>query len=154
MKKEFKKIAKQLGITIPACLFSIGMLNAESSNKMNDMINIENQSVTNISESSIINNDVITFLATDFMYKKNYLSPEHVDSHANRGGDHTDNHSNIRHTDNHTNMAARNNLSTNQCIPHTDKHTNSGYATNQHTNYGNKAHTNNHTNRTVKTTCD
>lgn len=152
MNNEFKKIAKQLGIAIPACLLSIGVANAETI-KENEMSKSINAAVSEISKSNLVNNEVVKFLTTDFMNSMDKLSPDHTNYHSNAGGDHADHHSNTSHTDVHSNRDATMNRQTNQCMPHANSHTNSGTNVNQHTNRGNAHHTDAHTDKTTKPNC-
>lgn len=149
MNNEFKKIAKQLGIAIPACLLSIGVANAETV-KENEVSKSINAAVREISKSNLPNNDVVKFLTTDFTKNVEKMIPDHTDFHTNQGGNHADHHSNTSHADYHSNKDAR--QTSNQCIPHSNSHTNrDGY--NSHTNSGNKSHSDYHTNRNVKPNC-
>lgn len=149
MNKDFKEIAKKLGIAIPACLFSIGIVNAETV-KENNYLNKDNVKVCEIGKSNIVNNEVVKFLSADFTKSTKRMTPDHTDTHTDMGGNHTDSHSNISHINNHSNQNAyqRNN----QCYPHSDSHTNrDGY--NRHTNSGNERHTDYHTDRNYKPNC-
>lgn len=151
MNNEFKKIAKQLGIAIPACLLSIGVANAETV-KENEMSKSINATVSEISKSTLVNNEVVKFLTADFTKGTDRISPDHTDFHTNQGGNHADHHANKDHSDSHANKAAYQNTKTNTCMPHSDSHTNrDGYS--QHTNTGNSNHTDYHTDRNVKTNC-
>lgn len=152
MNKDFKEIAKKLGIAIPACLFSIGIVNAETV-KENDYLNEDHVKACEISKINLSNNPVINHMIADFTKDNNKISPDHTNYHSNTGGDHVDQHSNRVHTNNHSNRNAYTDKKTEQCIPHTNTHSNSGSSVNQHTNYGNKTHTNSHTNREYKPNC-
>ena len=135
MNNEFKKIAKQLGIAIPACLLSIGVVNAETV-KENEVSKSINATVSEISKNSLVNNEVVKFLTTDFTNGMDKVSPDHTNSHADRAANHSDDHSD---------RSAYN--SGNQCIPHSNSHSNYP-ARNKHTNNGgNKYHTDVHTDR-------
>lgn len=144
MNNEFKKIAKQLGIAIPACLLSIGVANAETV-KENEMSKSINSAVSEIGKSNLVNNEVVKFLTVDFISGTDKLSPNHTNSHADRAANHSDDHDNRYHSDDHSDRSAYN--SGNQCIPHSNSH--SDYpARNKHTNNGgNKYHTDVHTDK-------
>ena len=145
MNEDFKKIAKGLGVVLPACLLTIGTANAATT------MPTRNSDVPSVCVKLNKGNDVISHLMANVTnYLSNNLSPEHTDYHTDAGGNHTDSHSNYSHSDAHTNQAAT--TRNNQCIPHTDRHTNKeGY--NRHTNSGNKQHSNSHTNRDTKREC-
>lgn len=142
MNKDFKEIAKKLGIAIPACLLSIGIANAETVKK-DDVSKRSNISVSEISKNNIVNNEVIKFLT---MNNANNTGIEvgHTNSYADRPANHTDDHDNTYHSDDHSNRSAY--TSGNQCIPHSDSHTNIA-PRNRHTNSGNAYHTDSHTDR-------
>lgn len=151
MNNEFKKIAKQLGIAIPACLLSIGVANAETV-KENEVSKSINAAVSEISKNNLVNNEVVKFLTTDYAKNVDKMTPDHTDFHTNQGGNHADRHSNSSHSDYHSNVDAKNNPRTQTCTPHSDSHTNKdGY--NSHTNSGNKSHSDYHTNRDIKSNC-
>ena len=152
MNNEFKKIAKQLGIAIPACLLSIGVANAETV-KENEVSKSIDAAVNEIGKSSLVNNEVVKFLTADYTNNVDRMSPDHTDFHTNQGGNHADHHSNQNHIDNHTNRDAYQNTRTNQCVPHANTHSNrDGYS--QHTNTGNRGeHQDYHTNRNYKPDC-
>ena len=163
MNNEFKKIAKQLGIAIPACLLSIGVANAETV-KENEMSKSINAAVSEISKSSLVNNEVVKFLTTDYTNGMVKLAPDHTNYHSNAGGDHADQHSNSNHVNRHSNVDAKTTYTRMQnpdgtysnvpsCTPHTNNHSNSGSNVNSHTNRGNKVHTNKHTNQDYKSDC-
>lgn len=136
MDKDFKEIAKKLGIAIPACLFSIGIVNAETI-KENDYLNEENVKVCELRKSNLVNNDVFKFLSADFTKGIDKFSPNHTNKHVDRPANHTDNHDNVNHTNYHSDRSAYN--SGNQCIPHSNSHDNTP-ARNRHTNNGGNPH--------------
>ena len=140
MNNEFKRIAKQLGIAIPACLLSIGVANAETI-KENEVSKNINAAVSEISKSNLINNDVVKFLTMDNAYNTG-IEFGHTNSYSDRPANHTDDHSNRYHTDDHSNRSAYNNGT--QCIPHADSHSNRA-PENRHTNSGNPRHSDSHT---------
>lgn len=151
MNNEFKKIAKQLGIAIPACLLSIGVANAETV-KNNEVSKNINAAVSEISKNSLVNNEVVKFLTSDFSKNDDRMTPDHSDFHTNQGGNHADHHANQSHSDYHSNIDAKNNPRTQTCTPHSNNHTNTnGYS--QHTNSGNKKHTDYHTDRNINPNC-
>ena len=151
MNNEFKKIAKQLGIAIPACLLSIGVANAETV-KENEMSKSINAAVSEIRKSNLVNNEVVKFLTMDFANGMDKLSPDHTDRHTNREADHSDSHTNTDHMNYHTNKDAYN--KGNQCIPHTNSHNNYGQRVNRHSNNGgNQWHTNVHDNFSAQKQC-
>lgn len=152
MNKDFKEIAKKLGIAIPACLFSIGVVNAETV-KENDYLNEENVKVCEIGKINLSNNPVINHMIYDFTKDYNNISPDHTNYHSNTGGNHVNQHANQSHTDKHSNKSAYTDTKTKQCIPHTNTHSNSGSSVNQHTNSGNDIHTDSHTNREYNPNC-
>lgn len=151
MNNEFKKIAKQLGIAIPACLLSIGVANADpvKENKVSKSINAV---VSEISNNNLVNNEVVKFLTTDFTKGLDKFSPNHTNSHVDRPANHTDNHDNVYHSNYHSDRSAYNNG--NQCIPHSNNHDNTP-ARNRHTNNGgNPNHSDVHTDKqSPVTTC-
>lgn len=132
MDKEFKKIAIQLGIAVPVCLFSIGHVKA-------DTCTVAEKGLYKSDVAEVADNEVICRLMSNAVgYDSNEMIPGHTDLHTNIGGNHSDHHSNQAHT----NLYKDNN----RC-PHANTHTNSpGY--NQHTNSGNSQHTDRHTNYT------
>lgn len=142
MNNEFKKIAKQLGIAIPACLLSIGIANAETV-KENEVSMSINAAGNEISKSNLVNNEVVKFLTMDNAYNTG-VEFGHTNSYADRPANHTNDHSNTYHSDDHSNRSAY--TSGNQCIPHADSHTNIA-PQNRHTNSGNQYHTDAHTDR-------
>ena len=162
MNNEFKKIAKQLGVAIPACLLSIGVANAETV-KENEVSKSISAAVSEIGKSSLVNNEVVKFLTTDFAKNVDRVSPEHTDFHTDQGGNHADHHSDKSHANSHANTDAqtqyktvRNPDGTTQkvpyCAPHSNNHTNRDPYSN-HTNTGNPNHQDRHTNRDVKPNC-
>lgn len=164
MNKDFKEIAKKLGIAIPACLFSIGVVNAESATTSNNNIKATKDFSININTTNIVNNEVVKFLTTDCMKGIDIVSPDHTNYHSNAGGDHSDHHSNTSHTDSHANRDAKTQYNrvkqpdgtyqqVPSCIPHSNSHTNSGANVNRHTNSGNRYHTDAHTDKTTKPNC-
>ena len=151
MNNEFKKIAKQLGIAIPACLLSIGVANAETV-KENEVSNDNNAAVSEISKSNLVNNEVVKFMTTDFTNGMNKVSPDHTNVHTDQQPNHTNQHTNGEHTNYHVNQDAYN--KGNQCIPHSDSHSNYGERVNIHTNNGgNEYHTDIHDNFSANKQC-
>ena len=150
MNNELKKIAKQLGIAIPACLLSIGVANAETV-KENEISKSSNAAVSEISKSSLVNNEVVKFLTMDNAYNTE-IKLGHTNRYSDRPANHTDDHSNTYHADDHSNRSAYNNG--NQCIPHSNNHDNTP-ARNRHTNNGgNPNHSDVHTDKqSPVTTC-
>lgn len=162
MNNEFKKIAKQLGIAIPACLLSIGVANAETI-KENEVSKNINAAVSEIGKSSLVNNEVVKFLTTDFANGMDRLSPDHTNHHSDTGP-HTNDHSNRSHLNTHSNVDARTTYTNVKnpdgtysrvpsCTPHTNNHSNSGANINQHANSGNPNHTDQHTNQSYNPNC-
>ena len=137
MNEDFKKIAKGLGVVLPACLLTIGAANAATT------MPTRNSDVPSVCVKLNKGNDVISHLMENTTnYSSDKMSPDHTDSHTDWGGNHSDSHSDTPHSDSHVNSAKN---SGNQCV-HTDKHTNRD-PYNRHTNSGNKDHTNRHSNR-------
>lgn len=162
MNNEFKKIAKQLGIAVPACLLSIGVANAETI-KENEVSKNINAAVSEISKSNLVNNEVVKFLTTDFTNCMDKLSPDHTNYHSDTGA-HTNDHANTNHINRHSNVDAKttytqtkdangNWIKVPSCTPHTNNHSNSGADVNRHTNSGNPNHTNEHTNKKYNPNC-
>lgn len=158
MNNDFKKIAKGLGLILPACLLSIEVANAATINK-------QNNNEQNVCIKLDRGNDVINHLIINETEEwSNIFSPDHTDTHTDLGGNHSDSHSDYAHQDKHTNKNAstqtkkvRNEDGTysslSYCSPHTNNHTNrDGY--NRHTNSGNKSHTDTHTDRNSTYDCN
>lgn len=162
MNNEIKKIAKQLGIAVPACLLSIGVANAENTTE-NTLHNYANSAVYENTINNLANNDVVEFLTVDIVNLKEKMSPDHTDTHTDAGGNHANRHSNSAHADKHSNTAATTSYNSVKkddgtyervpyCKPHSDSHTNrDGY--NSHTNSGNREHSDYHTNRNYGYDC-
>lgn len=159
MNEDFKKIAKGLGVVLPACLLSIGTANAAV--PMPSM----NNDVPSVCVKLNKGNDVIShMLANTANYSSDRYSPDHTDTHTDSGGNHTDSHSDYSHVDKHSNRDAQNSTrriknddgtysTVPYCSPHSDSHTNrDGY--NRHTNSGNKSHSNFHTDRNSSYQCN
>ena len=138
-EREFFKIAKGLGIALPACLFAIGTANAATTTTT------RSSELPSVFEKLDQCNDVFSRLMANVTnYSSDNFVPNHTDVHTNIGGNHSDHHSDRPHTDNHNDFTRGSNE---QCV-HTNKHTNSsGY--NQHTNSGNPQHTDRHSNRDI-----
>lgn len=159
MNEDFKKIAKGLGVVLPACLLSIGTANATV--PMPTM----NNDVSPVCVKLNKGNDVITHLMANVTnYSSNNLSPEHTDYHTDSGGNHTDSHSNYPHANDHNNTAATTKYqrvknddgtysSVPYCAPHSDSHSNRN-AYNNHTNSGNARHSDRHNNIDSKYNCN
>lgn len=151
MNEEFKKIAKKLGVVLPSCLLSIGVVNAETDDFIKSN-NIKNDFTKEVMTKNLANNSVVNFLA---MHNPNKTSTElgHTNRHANAPANHTDEHSNVYHSDDHTNQSAYN--EGNQCKPHVNNHSNREPIS-RHTNSGHqKYHSDNHTDiPDARTTCD
>lgn len=138
MDKEFKKIAIQLGIAIPACLFSIGHVKA-------DTCKVAEKGLYKSDVAEVADNEVVCRLMSSVAgYNSDEMMPGHVNNHTNLGGNHSDRHSNIGHANQHTNNP-------NVC-PHSDHHTNRP-GNNQHTNVGNTRHSDYHTNHSTPDNC-
>lgn len=163
MNNDFKKIAKQLGIVIPACLLSMGVAKAETAN---DVIlpKVGNVAISEITKNNLVKNEVVNYLTTDFTKNMDVVAPDHTNYHTNAGGDHANHHSNTSHTNSHSNIAAQTKYNRVQqpdgkytnvpyCEPHSNSHTDSGTSVNQHTNRGNQHHTDAHTDKVAKTNC-
>lgn len=163
MNNEFKKIAKQLGIVIPACLLSMGVAKAETTNNI-ILPKVGNVTIGEITKNNLAKNEVVNFLTTGFTKNMDVLAPDHTNYHSNSGGDHSDQHSDRPHTNSHSNKDAAtkyNNVKNPDgtytrvpyCEPHSNRHSDSGTGVNQHTNYGNKYHTDRHTDKETKSNC-
>jgi hypothetical protein len=148
MNEDFKKIAKGLGVVLPACLLSIGTANAAVP------MPTTNSDVPSVCVKLNKGNDVISHLiANTGKYSSDEVTPDHTNRHANRGGNHTDRYTDESHTDYHSNTNAYNNSDTGQCIPHSNTHTNYGQNRHKHTNSGDPHHTDTHSDYTVNTQC-
>lgn len=159
MNEDFKKIAKGLGVVLPACLLTIGATNAATT--------IPTRNSDAPSECVKLNkgNDVISHLISNTTnYSLVINSPDHTDTHSDVGGNHTDSHSNYSHQDTHSNTDAENRTrriknddgtysNVPYCAPHSNRHTNrDGY--NRHTNSGNRNHSDKHINRNSSYDCN
>lgn len=148
MNEDFKKIAKGLGVVLPACLLSIGTANAAVP------MPTTNNDVPSACVKLDKTNDVISHLLSNVSYySSDEVTPDHTNKHVNRGGNHTDEHTNTSHTDYHSNTNAYNNSDSGVCVPHANQHTNYGRNVNKHTNNGNPTHTDEHADRTINTQC-
>ena len=143
MKKDFKKIALQLGLMVPACLLSIDSTAAE-----NGTIATDEKSFSELEQNEIMN---LLAMDTNAIISKEMPLINHSDRHTNYGSDHSDQHTNYKHSDYHANQDAY--TRSGQCLPHSDSHTNSAPHSDSHTNSGRYGHTDNHTNVTPKTGC-
>ena len=137
-RKDFKKIAQSLGIAIPASLLFAGNVNATPAAIVN---NSEFDATENIVKMQK-DNEVINRITLSLRMNEDGSMLAHNNAHTDVGGNHTDYHSNTPHANNHTNK----NVGTGTMCTHSDVHTNRD-GNNSHTNYGQKTHTNNHTNK-------
>lgn len=159
MNEDFKKIAKGLGIVLPACLLTIGAANAANT------MPTRNSDVPSVCVKMNKGNDVISHLRANTMnFSSDRLSPDHTDTHSDYGNNHVNQHSDYPHSDNHNDRSAKTTYTTVRnddgttsrvpsCTPHTDNHTNKDRI-NNHTNSGNRYHTNQHTNRNTSYDCN
>lgn len=149
MNEDFKKIAKGLGVVLPACLLSIGVANAETLS--------ENELQKNIGdavckESNVFSNNYVVKFLTMNHPGENGVEFGHTNRYTDVPANHTDDHDNVYHSDDHTNRSAVNDGT--QCKPHTDNHSDRA-PRNSHTNNGNRYHSDSHTDiPDARTTCD
>lgn len=131
--KKHQRIALQLGIAIPSCLLSVGSVQAA------------NNICDRVEQSD--NNEVIDILIStqEIGYSDSIALLDHTNNHTNLGGSHSDQHTDKSHTDYHSNKNAM--MKDNMCTEHSDKHVNNGMDINEHTNSGNRYHTDYHTDR-------
>lgn len=141
MKKDFKKIALQLGIAIPVCLLSIEA-------------NAATQTVEDTKLIETKKNEVLQMFAMNSNATASSEDPVmgHSNRHTNYEANHSDSHSNRPHSDTHTNRDAY--TRNNQCMPHTNYHSDSGSHSDIHSNNGGRQyHTDYHQNRSTVTDC-
>lgn len=148
MNEDFKKIAKGLGVVLPACLLTIGAANAATT------MPTRNNDVPSACIKMNKGNDVISHLmANTTNYSSDKLTPDHTNRHQNKGNTHTDRYTDESHSDYHSNRDAYNQSNTGQCIPHSNSHTDYGQNRHKHTNTGDRYHTDEHVDRTINTEC-
>ncbi|MDR0988594.1 MAG: hypothetical protein LBM06_03920 [Prevotellaceae bacterium] len=132
----FKRIAKSLGIVIPASLLC-GTANATpiSAELPSDKQLLEQFDKRTASNEVI--NRLSLFGSNSY---ENNVSAVHSNSHTNAEGNHTNQHENTNHGDYHTNNRGYN--SGTACYEHANNHSNTPQSS-SHTNFNNP-HTNNH----------
>jgi len=137
-KNDFKKIAKSLGIAVPASLLFISNASATPVNTP-QLSTIKSFDILfSKGNSNEVINRISLFGKTSENDDKFAL---HVNNHSNTKSNHTNQHSNTYHSDYHANSEGYSTAT--MCVVHTNNHTNV-QGSNSHTDHT-SPHTNQHT---------